>query len=225
MAGKPPLILIVDDEADLRQLLTLQLSQVGFRVAQAFDGYTALEQFEQVRPDLILLDVMMPQMDGWEVLRELRKRSDIPVIMLTALSSEKDQVNGLDGGVDDYIVKPFLPRQLMARIRAVLRRAGRPAATLVYGPLIIDLAAHEVILNDRILPLTKREYNLLEELVRHPGRAFTRGELLARCWGSNHDGVDRVVDVYMASLRRKLDKERRLITTVRGIGYRFTLSA
>jgi len=225
MTGKSPLILIVDDETDLRQLLMLQLTQVGFRVAQAFDGYSALEQFEQVKPSLILLDVMMPMMDGWEVLRELRKRSDVPVIMLTALSSEKDQVTGLDEGADDYVVKPFLPRQLIARIRAVLRRTGQPAETIVYGNLTIDLAAHEVILNDRILPLTKREYGLLEVLLRHPGRAFSRSELLARCWGSNHDGVDRVVDVHMASLRRKLGKERRLITTVRGVGYRFTLSA
>lgn len=225
MAELSPLILIVDDEPDLRQLLSLQLTQVGFRVAQAIDGYHALELFEEVKPNLILLDVMMPMMNGWEVLRELRKRSDVPVIMLTALSSEKDQVTGLDEGADDYVVKPFVPRQLLARIRAILRRTGQPAETIVYGALTIDLAGHEVILNGKILPLTKREYALLEALLRHPGRAFSRAELLARCWGPNHDGVDRVVDVHMASLRRKLGKERRLITTVRGIGYRFTMSA
>ena len=225
MAEKVPLILIVDDEQDLRQLLGLQLTQVGFRVAQAADGYAALEQFELVKPSLILLDVMMPMMNGWEVLRELRKRSDVPIIMLTALSSERDQVTGLDEGADDYVVKPFVPRQLLARIRAILRRTGQPAETIAYGALTINLAAHEVSLNDQVLPLTKHEYALLEVLLRHPGRAFSRTELLARCWESNHKGIDRVIDVHLASLRRKLGKERRLITTVRGFGYRFTLSA
>jgi len=222
MTEKSPLILIVDDESDLRQLVMLQVTQFGFRAAQAFDGFNALEVFEQVEPDLVLLDVMMPGMTGWEVLGELRKRSDVPVIMLTALSSEKDQVTGLDSGADDYIVKPFLPRQLLARIRAVLRRSGHMSEVISHGNLSINLVAHEVVLNNRILPLTKREYALLEVLIRHPNRVFSRAELLARCWGLNYTGVDRVVDVHMASLRRKLAKDRELVATVRGIGYRFS---
>ena len=220
MPTDQPLILIVDDDADLRQLLDWQLGSAGFRVIGAADGAEGLEQFERHKPDLIILDIMMPLMDGWEVLRELRLRSDVPVLMLTALTHESDQVTGLDQGADDYVVKPFTLRQLLARVRAVLRRAGRTAETVIAGPLSLDLAAHEASLSGKRVELTRHEFALLEVLARHPGRAFSRVELLARCWGPDHDGVDRVVDVHMSSLRRKLGKKRDLIATVRGIGYR-----
>jgi DNA-binding response OmpR family regulator len=220
MPNPQPLILVIDDDADLRRLLDWQLGSAGFRVIGAPDGAEGLVQFQEHDPDLIILDVMMPMMDGWEVLRDLRQRSDVPVLMLTALSHESDQVTGLDQGADDYVVKPFTLRQLLARVRALLRRAGKSSDSLVIGSLTLDLAAHEASLNGKLVELTRHEYGLLEVLARHPGRAFSRTELLARCWGPDHNGVDRVVDVHMSSLRRKLGRKRDLIATVRGIGYR-----
>lgn len=220
MPSDKPLLLVVDDDPSLRQLLNWQLTAAGYRVVEAVDGANGLELFDQHKPDLVLLDIMMPMMDGWEVLREMRTRSDVPVLMLTALSNENDQVAGLDGGADDYVVKPFTLRQLLARIRALLRRAGQTVESLECGPLTLNFSAFEVSLAGHVLPLTRREFELLEVLARHPGRTFSRAELLARCWGPEHDGVDRVVDVHMASLRRKLGRQRKLIGTVRGIGYR-----
>jgi two-component system, OmpR family, alkaline phosphatase synthesis response regulator PhoP len=220
MPSEQPLILVVDDDPSLRQLLNWQLTAAGFRIVEAVDGANGLELFDQHQPDLVLLDIMMPMMDGWEVLREMRSRSDVPVLMLTALTNESDQVAGLDGGADDYVVKPFTLRHLLARIRALLRRTGQAVETLVCGPLTLDFKAYEVSMGGHPLPLTRREFELLEVLARHPGRTFSRAELLARCWGPDHDGVDRVVDVHMASLRRKLGRQRKIISTVRGIGYR-----
>lgn len=220
MPSEQPLILVVDDDPSLRQLLNWQLTAAGYRIIEAVDGANGLELFDAHKPNLVLLDIMMPMMDGWEVLREMRTRSDVPVLMLTALSNESDQVAGLDGGADDYVVKPFTLRQLLARIRALLRRAGQTTESLTVGPLTFDFTAFEVSLGGHILPLTRREFELLEVLARHPGRTFSRAELLSRCWGPEHEGVDRVVDVHMASLRRKLGRQRKIITTVRGIGYR-----
>ncbi len=220
MSGNKPLILVVDDDPSLRQLLNWQLSAAGYTIVEAADGSAGLDLFDRHRPDLVLLDIMMPMMDGWEVLRAMRARSDVPVIMLTALTNESDQVAGLDGGADDYVVKPFTLRHLLARIRALLRRSGQLTESLTCGPLTLDLTAHEANLAGKALPLTRRNLVPLEGLARHAGRAFLGMGLLARCWGPEHDGVDRVVDVHMASLRRKLGRQRNLIGTVRGVGYR-----
>ena len=221
MPARKPLILVVDDDEDLRFLVKTLLTQAGYDVALAADGEEALALFDKLKPTLVMLDLMMPIMDGWEVLRELRSRSDVPVLMLTALNSETHQVAGLDKGADDYVTKPFTMRQLLARVSAVLRRAGYPAGLrLVFGSLVVDLSAREVRLDDQPVPLTQREFALIEVLMRNPGRVFTRADLLARCWESGYDGVDRVVDVHLASLRRKLGKHRRLIVTVHGVGYR-----
>ena len=221
MSFRKALILVVDDDEGLRLLLKMQLTQAGYDVASAADGEAGLMLFDKVKPALVVLDLMMPVMDGWEVLRELRSRSEVPVLMLTALNSESHQVAGLEGGADDYITKPYIMRQLLARVGAVLRRSGHAAGSqIVYGPLALDLSAHEVRVDDQPLSLTQREFALLEVLMRNPGRVFTRADFLARCWESGYDGIDRVVDVHLASLRHKLGKHRRLIVTVRGVGYR-----
>src|SRR3990172_13233614 len=219
-----PIIMVVDDDSDLRFLLTEAFGLAGYEVITAADGQEALEVYETNHPALVVLDVMMPDMDGWEVLRELRARSDVPVLMLTALSRESDQLHGLEGGADDYVTKPFSVHQVIARVGAILRRTGYGGKTIVCGPITLDAAAHEVIVDDRLIPLTGREYTLLEVLVRNPGRAFTRDELLARCWESGYMGVDRVIDVHLASLRRKLGKRRNMISTVRGVGYKLDVS-
>ena len=220
MPSERPLILVVDDEAAICRLLQIQLNQLGYEVITATDGQEALSLFEQHCPVLVVLDLMMPAMSGWDVLRELRLRSEVPVLLLTALSSDADQVQGFESGADDYVVKPFTGRQIAARIRAILRRSGYRNDKASAGPITVDFTAHEVIVHGKPVDLTMREASLLEALIRNPGRAFSRAELLARCWEPNFAGVDRVVDVHMASLRRKLGKKQRFISTVRGIGYR-----
>ncbi len=215
--------MVVDDDVDLCKLLATTLNKAGFEVVTFHEGGEALEKFENYRPALVVLDVMLPEMDGWQVLHEIRDRSDVPVLMLTALSREPDQLKGLEGGADDYVVKPFSLQQLMARVRAILRRTGYSGQYIVRGPLILDPSSHEIKVDGKPISLTRREFALLEVLVQFPGRAFTRSELLARCWGPNYDGVDRVVDVHLASLRAKLGDKRDLISTVRGVGYRLNL--
>lgn len=219
-----PVILVVDDDDAIRYLLRETLTLSGFDVITAADGQEALEAFEARRPTLVVLDVMMPEMDGWEVLRELRQRSDVPVLMLTALSREADQLHGLEGGADDYVTKPFSVHQVVARIRAILRRTGYSGKRITCGPITLDPVAHEVMVDDRPVALTNREYALLEVLMKNPGRAFTRAELLSRCWETDYSGVDRVIDVHLASLRRKLGKRGEMIGTVRGVGYKLDVS-
>jgi DNA-binding response OmpR family regulator len=219
----PVKILVVDDEQPVRFLLTEHLTRAGYDVVTAADGQEGLQMFERHSPTLVLLDVMMPKMSGWAVLEALRERSDVPVLMLTARSAEVDQLAGFGLGADDYVTKPFSIRQLVARVQAILRRSGRANNKIVAGPILVDLGAHDVRVDDQLVALTKREFALLEELARNPGRAYTRTELLARCWEPGYTGVDRVVDVHMASLRRKMGKRRNLISTVRGVGYRLNL--
>ncbi len=223
-------VLVVEDEARLRELLRGYLEQAGFQVLLSADGAAALELARGRRPDLVVLDLMLPGMDGLEVCRQLRSFSDSYVLMLTARAEEIDRVIGLEVGADDYLTKPFSPRELVARVRAMLRRPRASLASetaqppLCFGALTIDHARHEVSLASEPLALTNLEYDLLAALAAHPGRAFTRAQLLDRVWGNDYFGDDHVVDVHIANLRKKLgdDPARpQFITTVRGVGYRF----
>lgn len=230
MTVAAPKILIVDDETRLRVLLHDYLVQEGFRVLLADDGVQALNLIQDEQPDLIVLDLMLPGLDGLDVCRRLRTFSDAYVLMLTAKTEEMDRVIGLEVGADDYLTKPFSPRELVARIRAMLRRPRRGSAatsiqqTLRAGPLVIDHARHEVTLEGVPVGLTNLEYDLLTTLASAPGRTFTRAQLINRVWGADFFGDDHVLDVHIANLRRKLGEDSaqpRFIITVRGIGYRF----
>ncbi len=224
-----PVILIVDDEKRLRELVEQYLIQAGFRVFQATDGVTALTQARMLHPDLIILDLMLPGLDGFEVCRHLRTFSDAYILMLTARAEEVDRISGLEIGADDYLVKPFSPRELVARIRALLRRPrhvmdkGTPR-TITVGPLSIDCDAHTVTLDGEAINLTPLEYRLLTILATAPGRVFSRAQLLDHVWGNDYFGDEHVLEVHIANLRKKLgdDPARpRFIFTVRSIGYRF----
>ena len=222
-------LLIVEDEDRLRNLLRGYLEREGFRIVQARDGVQALSLARSEQPDLIILDLMLPGIDGLEVCRRLRTFSDAYVLMLTAKAEEMDRVVGLEIGADDYLTKPFSPRELVARVRAMFRRPrhadDEPAPLLVQsGPLTIDVARHEALLAGEPLKLTNLEYALLSVLASAPGRVFTRAQLLERVWGNDYFGDDHVIDVHIANLRKKLgDDPTRptFIMTVRGIGYRF----
>lgn len=223
-----PRILLVDDEPELRRMLRRYLQAEGFEVAEAADGPAALTRFRDLSPDLIMLDVAMPGMDGFAVLQEIRRSSDTPVIMLTARTEEIDRVLGLTIGADDYVAKPFSPRELVARIKAVLRRgrAGQPAAddVLTFDGLAIDTARREIVVDDGAVDTTALEFDLLAALASAPGRVFTRAQLLERVWGWDYFGAERVVDVHIANLRKALGDDAadpRFVATVRGVGYKF----
>lgn len=221
------LILVVDDEPKVVKLTRDYLEKDGFRVISAGDGPQALAAARRERPNLIVLDIMLPGMDGWEVCRALRKELDTPIIMLTARAEESDQVVGLELGADDYVTKPFSPRTLVARVRAVLRRAeGRlkPAPVLRAGGLEIDLQAHRVLLDGQPLRLTPNEFKLLVVLAQHPEQLFTREQLLDQVHGESASSFDRSIDSHIKNLRRKLETDparTRFIETVYGVGYRF----
>jgi DNA-binding response OmpR family regulator len=219
-------ILIADDEPDLRAMLTAYLTAEGFETTAAVDGSQALERVRAERPDLIILDVGMPGIDGLEVLRRVRAESDVPVIMLTARSEEVDRVVGLTVGADDYVTKPFSPRELAARIKAVLRRGWRSGEedVLHFRDLTVDVGRREVRLGGEVISLSTLEFDLLAALASAPRRVFTRDQLLQRVWGFDYFGVERVVDVHIASIRRALGDDAAdpaIIGTVRGVGYRF----
>jgi len=222
-------ILIVEDDKKTADLIRLYLQKDGYHVLMAHDGRTALDLARARRPDLIVLDLMLPLMDGLDVCRTLRaeSRESVPLLMLTARSTEDDKLIGLDLGADDYLTKPFSPRELLARIRAVLRRA-RPAEEapdeLRHGDLLINSLSHEVHVRGELIYLTPKEFSLLVALAREPGRAFTRLELLERAFGLDYEGLERTVDVHLLNLRKKIepDPARPLyIQTVYGVGYRF----
>jgi DNA-binding response OmpR family regulator len=221
------LILVVDDEPKVAQLARDYLEKNGFRTLSAGDGPTALALARRERPDLIVLDLLLPGMDGREVCRALRRESNVPVIMLTALAEESDQVAGLELGADDYVTKPFSPRTLVARVRALLRRAqGRVQAQAVLraGGLEIDLAGHRAALDGEGLHLTPTEFRLLAALARHPGQTLSREQLLDSLHGAALPGFDRSVDSHIKNLRRKLENDPDrppFIETVYGVGYRF----
>jgi DNA-binding response OmpR family regulator len=221
------LILVVDDEPKVAQIARDYLEKNGFRVLTARDGVTALAMARRERPDLIILDLMLPGMDGREVCRAIRRESDTPIIMLTALAEESDQVAGLELGADDYIAKPFSPRALVARVRANLRRAQggvKPPAVIRAGGLEVDAERHTVSLDGRPLHLTPNEFKLLYALARHPGQTFTREQLMDDLYGAAVAGVDRSIDSHVKNLRRKLEADPaspRFLETVYGVGYRF----
>jgi DNA-binding response OmpR family regulator len=221
------LILVVDDEPKVAQIARDYLEKNGFRVLTARDGVTALAMARRERPDLIILDLMLPGMDGREVCRAIRRDSDTPIIMLTALAEESDQVAGLELGADDYIAKPFSPRALVARVRANLRRAQggvKPPVVIRAGGLEVDAERHTVSLDGRPVHLTPNEFKLLYALARHPGQTFTREQLMDDLYGAAVAGVDRSIDSHVKNLRRKLEADPaspRFLETVYGIGYRF----
>jgi DNA-binding response OmpR family regulator len=221
-------ILVVDDEPRLVHLVRGYLEQEQYQVATAANGREALLVAREFAPDLIILDLMMPEMDGWAFMNQLRREHNTPVIMLTARVEESDRIAGLETGADDYLIKPFSPRELVARVRAVLRRTNPPDApepeTLRAGELVLDPQAHAAALAGRAVDLTPMEFDLLTVLMRHPGRAFSRLELLERTQGYAYDGYERTIDVHIKNLRKKIEPDPahpRYILTVFGVGYRF----
>lgn len=221
-------VLVVDDERKIRDLVRSYLEREGYSVLDTASGDSAVTIARQVRPDLIVLDLGLPDLSGEYVLRALRRDNDIPVVMLTARASEGDRVAGLRLGADDYVTKPFSPRELVARVQAVLRRSrgsgsGRPA-TYAQGRLLIDQDRREVVLDGVAVPLTRTEFDLLAALASRPGRAWSRFELVNRVQGYDYDGYERTVDVHVKNLRRKFGDEPRdavFVLTVPGIGYKF----
>jgi len=221
-------VLIVEDEPDIRDLLVFHLEREGYQVTQCRSGAEALRVARATPPDLVLLDLMLPEMDGLEVCRRLRQEpatQALPIVMLTARGDEVDRVLGLELGADDYVVKPFSPRELVARIRAVLRRARPPAGTapLVIGRIAIDAAAHHVTVDGAAVSLTRKEFDLLRALAEARGRVLSREYLLDHVWGYTAAGEieSRTVDVHVRRLRQKLGTEGQRIGTVTGVGYRF----
>lgn len=221
-------ILIVEDDKKTASLVQLYLEREGFETVLAYDGGEALKLTQRHRPIFIILDLMLPVVDGWEVCRELRKSSDVPILMLTARGEEVDRISGLTLGADDYVVKPFSPRELVARVKAILRRGRlRPSteeSILSHGGLVLNLEKRTVSLDDRPVQLTPHEYKLLWALMAKPGRVFTRDELLEHLYPSGEAVIDRVIDVHIGKLRQKIEKDQanpRFILTVRGIGYQF----
>ena len=221
-------VLVVDDDRKIVDLVRLYLERDGYRVIAAYGGLEALALARRKRPDLILLDLMLPEMDGLDVCRILQAESDVPVIMLTARTTDEDKLVGLELGADDYITKPFNPREVVVRVRKVLRRTGKEAD---HGPteirsadLVIDRRCHEVRMRGKVVNLTPTEFRLLEVLAGEPGRAFTRLELLDRVFGYDFEGFERTVDVHVKNLRKKIEsnlKQPTYVQTVYGVGYRF----
>ncbi|HEY3247856.1 MAG TPA: response regulator transcription factor [bacterium] len=222
-------ILVVDDEPHIVELVKYNLLQEGFEVVTAHDGDEALARTRQDHPDLIVLDIMLPYVDGLEVCRQVRRESGVPIIMLTAKDGELERVVGLELGADDYVTKPFSPRELVARVRAILRRTSRAGAEAADGPvasggLALDPATHEVSLRGRAIDLTAKEFELLKLLLSHPNRVFTRDFLLEHIWGYDYYGSTRTVDMHISRLREKIEDDPAaptFIITVRGVGYKF----
>lgn len=216
-------ILVVDDEHNIRDLALLYLEKEGFSVDAAADGIEAIARFQQVQPAMVILDVMMPGMDGFEVCRELRRESDVPILMLTARSEDVDKIVGLEIGADDYMTKPFNPRELVARVKAILRRfeGGRkPQNVYSVENLFVDKARREVRIENDTLQLRTKEFDLLVAFVENPGIALTRDQLLGSVWGYDYAGETRTVDVHVQHLRSKLTGARVQIETLRGVGYK-----
>lgn len=220
-------ILIVDDEEMIVRTVKAYLDREGFKTYTAADGEEALRAFTEKGPDLIVLDLMLPKLSGIEVTRKIRATSAVPIIMLTAKAAEADRVVGLELGADDYVVKPFSPRELVARVRAVLRRlegGATEAERLGYDELEVDLKTREVKVTGKVIELTPTEFDLLAFLARHPGQVFTRLQLLREVQGYTYDSFARTIDTHIKNLRRKIEadpKEPRYILTVHGVGYRF----
>jgi len=225
MPGKK--VLVVDDDTKTVELVKLYLNRDGYRVLTAYNGLEALQQARERQPDLIVLDLMLPGMDGLEVCRTLRDETDVPIIMLTARSTDQDKLAGLDLGADDYVTKPFSPKELAARVRAVLRRlpGERGPDEIQHGKLTLDFLKQEASISGKPLNLTPIEFKLLGVLMKEPGRVFSRAQLIEKALGIDYQGFDRTIDVHILNLRKKLetDANRPLyIKTVYGIGYKFS---
>ena len=223
-AAPAPLILVADDDPNIVRLLRLYLTKAGFRVEHTEDGDATLRSVRALQPDLVVLDVMMPGPDGLDICRDLRRGSDVPIIILSARSGDVDRIAGLQFGADDYVTKPFNPVELVARVQSVLRRATRsgepaPAARIQLADLTIDLNERVVSIGGTAIQLRPKEFDLLATLARFPGFALDRDRLLDLVWGSRYDGDQRTVDVHVAWLREKLTPSRLKIQTVWGIGY------
>jgi two-component system response regulator RegX3 len=222
-------VLVVEDEESFSDALSYMLRKEGFEVSVAGTGTSALTEFDRTGADIVLLDLMLPEMSGTEVCRQLRQRSHVPIIMVTARDSEIDKVVGLEIGADDYVTKPYSPRELVARIRAVLRRqtvdvAELSAPTLAAGPVRMDVERHVVTVDGAAVQLPLKEFELLELLLRNAGRVLTRGQLIDRVWGADYVGDTKTLDVHVKRLRSKVEPEPstpRYIVTVRGLGYKF----
>jgi DNA-binding response OmpR family regulator len=221
-------ILVVDDDRKIVDLVRLYLERDGYRVFAAYDGLEALKLAHQKRPDLIVLDLLLPEVDGLDVCRILQTDGETPIIMLTAKTTEDDKLIGLELGADDYVTKPFSPRELVARVRAVLRRVGKQTpmgpSEMRFADLVIDRRSHEVRVRGEIVDLTPTEFKLLEVMAEDSGRAFTRLELLDRVFGYDFEGFERTVDVHVKNLRKKVELDPRrpiYVKTVYGMGYKF----
>ncbi|HEY7563722.1 MAG TPA: response regulator transcription factor [Acidimicrobiia bacterium] len=221
-------VLVVDDELKITRLVRDYLEQAGFVVATASDGRGALAAVRQIKPDLVVLDLGLPGVDGLDVIRSLRTTSNVPVVVLTARADEADRIVGLEMGADDYVVKPFSPKELVARVRAVLRRADAAAAgseVIRAGALTIDVRRRQVTRDEETIDLTATEFDLLSTMARQPGRVFTRGQLLEAIHGVAFDSYERAIDAHVKNIRRKLETEPqrpRLLLTVHGVGYKLT---
>jgi DNA-binding response OmpR family regulator len=219
-------VLVVDDEKHIIDLARMYLEREGFTVEEALDGAEALRKIRSLKPAVVVLDLMLPEVDGWEVCRRTRVESDVPIIMLTARSDDVDKIVGLELGADDYLTKPFNPRELVARVKAILRRyerSARPGRALHLGDLTIDPSGREVTLGTQTLELRTKEYDLLYTLAEHRGQVLTREQLLELVWGYDFYGQTRTVDVHIAHLRKKLRGSQVEIETLRGVGYKLVV--
>jgi two-component system response regulator RegX3 len=221
-------VLVIEDEESFRDALQFMLSREGFDVVLAADGSEGMKQFDAKNPDLVLLDLMLPEVSGTEVCKYIRSKSNVPVIMLTAKDTEIDKVVGLELGADDYVTKPFSTRELLARIKAVLRRGGEfevdTIGTIELGPVRMDVERHALTVDGNPVSIPLKEFELLEFLMRNSGRVLTRGQLMDRVWGSNYVGDGKTLDVHIKRIRSKIEPDPAnpvYLTTVRGLGYRF----
>lgn len=223
-------ILVVDDEEKIVEVVKSYLLKEGYEVYEAYNGKSAVEVFNKTAPALVILDLMLPDMSGEEICKTIRRRSRVPIIMLTAKVDEESILTGFNIGSDDYVTKPFSPKQLVARVSALLRRTeeDNTSITNIYSfndnELIIDTTKYEVIKNGEVVGLTHSEYKILTTMMKHPSRAFTREELVCRALGEDYDGFDRVIDTHVKNLRQKIEsnpKEPKYVLTIHGVGYRF----
>ena len=222
-------MLIAEDDSNIAVLLRLYMEKEGFEVTIAPDGGEAMRLYRTVRPHIILLDVMMPVMDGWQICNEIRRESDVPIIMLTARGETDDKINGLESGADDYIVKPFEMREVIARVNAVMRRTLPTETTeqkiVTYENLMVDLDSYQLMIRDRMVEAPPKEIELLYFLASNPHKVFTREQLLSQVWGFEYSGDSRTVDVHIKRLREKLEgvSNKWILKTVWGVGYKFEL--
>jgi two-component system OmpR family response regulator len=216
-------ILIVDDDSHIRELLSVLLRNEGYEIHEAEDGLKALSLLESIKVDMVILDIMMPNMDGWELCQEVRKQYDLPMLMLTAKGETMQKVKGFEHGTDDYLVKPFEPQELLVRVKAVLKRYRIALSqTVQFGDLILDRKTFEISIGSQILNLPLKEFELLFKLASYPGKTFSREQLIEQIWGYDYEGDERTIDVHIKRIRERFPEEQHTfkISTIRGLGYR-----